>query len=344
MAGIHNSLLNWIPNQVRNDNYFKKTYIKKMQFQTNISLKPQQHNQIDYDSKLLLLGSCFTENIGNKLAYFKFQNLVNPFGILFHPKAIENLVLNAINERLYTENDIFFHNERWHCFEAHSVLSATTKEALIESLNTAIASTNQQVKDSTHIIITLGTAWAYRFIETDTQVANCHKVLQKKFLKELLSVDEIRESLEAINSLIRSVNTNATVVFTVSPVRHLKDGFIENQQSKAHLISAIHQVTNGGNVSYFPSYEIMMDELRDYRFYKEDMLHPNKTAIDYIWERFSKVWISDKAFKNMQEVETIQKGLSHKPFNVNSEQHQTFLVNLESSISSLQSEYPFITF
>jgi len=138
-----------------------------MQFRTNAPLKPQQHNQINYDSKILLLGSCFTENIGVKLAHFKFQNLVNPFGILFHPKAIENLVLNAINEKKYTEKDLFFHNERWHCFEAHSALSSTTKEDLLKRLNTAITATNKQIHNSTHIIITLGTAWAYRFIETD---------------------------------------------------------------------------------------------------------------------------------------------------------------------------------
>ena len=142
-----------------------------MQLQTNIPLIPQQHNQIDYNSKLLLLGSCFTENIGDRLAYFKFQNIINPFGIIFHPKAIENLILNAINEKVYTAKDVFFHNERWHCFDAHSALSSTTKEKVLESLNTAVASTSKRIIESTHIIITLGTAWAYRFIENDTVVA-----------------------------------------------------------------------------------------------------------------------------------------------------------------------------
>ncbi len=316
-----------------------------MQLQTNISLKPQQYNQIDYNSKLLLLGSCFTENIGDRLAYFKFQNITNPFGITFHPKAIENLVLNAINEKVYTPEDVFFHNERWHCFDAHSALSSTTKEEVLESLNTAVASTNKQIIESTHIIITLGTAWAYRFIESDTVVANCHKVPQKKFLKEILSVNEITESLEAIYTLIRSVNNNTSILFTVSPVRHLKDGFVENSQSKAHLVSAIHQVIEPRkNIHYFPSYEIVLDELRDYRFYKEDMIHPNKTAIDYIWEKFSNVWMSDMTNKMRKEITTIQKGLSHKPFNLDSKQHQDFLSNLEGKISILQKEYPFITF
>jgi len=316
-----------------------------MQFQTKIPLHPRQHSQIDYDSELLLLGSCFTENIGNKLSYYKFSNEINPLGILFHPKAIENLILNTINEKVYTEDELFFHNERWHCFEAHSTLSATTKEALLESLNTAITTSNKQLKKATHIVITLGTAWVYRFIETDAFVSNCHKIPQKKFLKELLTVDEIRESLQAICSLIKSVKTNITIIFTISPVRHLKDGFIQNTQSKSHLISAVHQVVSDErNASYFPSYEIVMDELRDYRFYKEDMIHPSQTTIAYIWEQFSKVWISESANQTMQEVEIIQKGLAHRPFNQQSKQHQAFLDSLQQKMEKLQEAFPFIKF
>ena len=311
-----------------------------MQLQTNIQLQPQQHNQIAYTSKLLLLGSCFTENIGDKLCYFKFRNNINPFGILFHPKAIESLVTNAINKKEYKENDLFFLNEQWHCFEAHSKLSTSNKGQLLDNLNAAIRATSQQINESTHIIITLGTAWAYRHIESDTLVANCHKVPQKKFLKELLSVDQITESIEAIISLIKSVNTKATVLFTVSPVRHLKDGFIENNQSKAHLLAAIHQIVEPRkNTYYFPSYEIMMDELRDYRFYAEDMIHPNKTAINYIWEKFQQVWISEQAQDTMQKVDSIQKGLAHKSFNKNSVQHKQFLSSLLQKMETLQKHF-----
>jgi hypothetical protein len=291
------------------------------------------------------LGSCFAKNIGAKLNYFKFQNTVNPFGILFHPKAIENLILNAINEKKYTEENIFFQNEQWHCFEAHSSLSNPSKEILLQRLGTAVDLTNKQIHESTHIIITLGTAWCYRFIETDTIVANCHKVPQKKFLKELLPVDEISESLASIIALIKSVNKNVSVLFTVSPVRHLKDGFVENQQSKSHLITAIHRVVEPrNNAFYFPSYEIMMDELRDYRFYVEDMIHPNIMAIQYIWEKFVQVWISSDAEGTMQEIETIQKGLLHRPFNPNSEQHQRFLKNIDTKIKNLQLKFSKITF
>lgn len=319
-----------------------------MKLQTKIQLQPQQHNQIDYNSSVLLLGSCFVENIGNKLDYFKFQNLQNPFGILFQPLAIEKLITYAINEQEYTEDDIFFHNEQWHCYDAHSKLSHASKESLLTDLNKKIKSANQQIQESTHIIITLGTAWVYRHIETDTLVANCHKVPQKKFIKELLSVDEISESLQSIVELIRSVNKKASILFTVSPVRHLKDGFVENTQSKAHLIAAIHSIMlpreESRGLNYFPSYEIMMDELRDYRFYAEDMVHPNQTAIHYIWGKFQSVWISNDAFQTMEEVDVVQTGIKHIAFNPNSEAHQKFLKNLEQRKTLLQKKHSHIVF
>lgn len=315
-----------------------------MNFQTIVPLNKETRNSIDYNAKILLLGSCFSENIGDKLNYFKFQTSQNPFGILFHPKAIENLVTNAINEKKYLPEDLIFQNERWHSFDAHSSLSTTDKNELLANLNSAIIATNKKLKEATHIIITLGTSWVYRFIETDVIVANCHKIPQKKFLKTLLSVDEITKSLKTTISHLKSVNKNIHILFTVSPVRHLKDGFIENMQSKSHLITAIHSIMKTKNSSYFPSYEIMMDELRDYRFYAEDMIHPNKTAINYIWERFAETRISESSKLTMKEVETIQKGISHRPFNENSEQHQKFLTNLEIKKEKLNSIFNFIKF
>lgn len=316
-----------------------------MNFLTQIPIKREERNPINYDSKLLLIGSCFSENIGEKLSYYKFRSKQNPFGILFHPKAIEHLVTNAINEKKYTEKDLIFQNERWHCLEAHSSLSSVNKGELLGNLNAALVTTKEQLEEATHVIITLGTSWVYRFIETDAIVANCHKIPQKKFLKELLSVDEVSEILEGITILIKSINSSVNIIFTVSPIRHLKDGFVENTQSKSHLIAGIHNVVNHRNgVYYFPSYEIMIDELRDYRFYNEDMIHPNKTAVNYIWNKFSSTWFNEESQKIMQEIETIQKGISHRPFNENSEQHQKFLKNLDLKINKIKSKLPFITF
>ncbi|MEH6537627.1 MAG: GSCFA domain-containing protein [Psychroserpens sp.] len=316
-----------------------------MNLQTKIPLQTQQFNQVDYNSKVLLLGSCFSENIGEKFEYFKFQQLQNPIGILFHPLAIERAITNAVNEKEYTKDDIFFHNEQWHCFDAHSRLSHPSEDQLLHVLNDSITRTHQFLKEASHVIVTLGTAWAYRCIETDNLVANCHKLPQKKFLKELLSVSQISESLDAIMSLIKTINPKMSFMFTVSPVRHIKDGFIENTQSKSHLISAIHEIVEPRYHSYyFPSYEIMMDELRDYRFYTDDMLHPNATAINYIWERFLEVWISENTQSTMKTVDDIQKGLAHRPFNSESDAHQTFLQQLKTKEIFMQSKFPHMTF
>jgi hypothetical protein len=306
-----------------------------MNFRTNIQLQKEE-NQIDYASKLLLIGSCFSENISKKLAYYKFDVASNPFGILFNAKSIETLILNSLNEKIYTKKDIFLLNERWHCFDAHSDLSAVDKNELLHNLNLAVKSTNLRLIEATHIIITLGTCWTYRSTETNAVVGNCHKVPQKKFTKELLSIDEISASLKNICNRISVINPKATVVFTVSPVRHIKEGFVENSLSKAHLISAIHKILNVFNGRYFPSYEMMMDDLRDYRFYNSDMVHPNETAVDYIWEHFIHVWMAENTASIMKEVETIQRGLAHKPFNPGSEQHKVFLADLQQKTLVLE--------
>jgi hypothetical protein len=317
-----------------------------MILQTKVILKKEGRNPISYASKIVLLGSCFSENIGNQLNYFKFQTVQNPFGILFHPTAIKELVANAIDEKTYTETDLVFQNERWHCFDAHSKLSALVKKDVLLQLNNAIASTNTALKEATHLVITLGTSWIYRYTATNNIVANCHKVPQKKFTKELLSVQEVTETLAAIITLIQSVNASVNVIFTVSPVRHLKDGFVENTQSKSHLIAGIQALlsTSKNTLHYFPSYEIMMDELRDYRFYAEDLIHPSTTAIQYIWERFTTTWIDETVSDTMHEINTIQKGLSHRPFHINSVQHQKFLTNLSSKIAKIATEFPLIKF
>jgi len=315
-----------------------------MNFTTKIPLKKHQ-NPISYESKILLLGSCFAENMGKKFDYFKFQNTTNPFGIIFNPVSLEKLIKRCVEKNYFTENDVFYHNDLWHCYEVHSELSNPDKNIFLNSLNELIDATQKQLNNTTHTIITLGTSWVYRTIETNEIVANCHKVPQKQFAKELLSIAQIEESLHNIVSLICSVNPKCNFIFTVSPVRHIKDGFVENSLSKAHLISALHASNfQLPASSYFPSYEIMMDELRDYRFYTEDMLHPNKTAIDYIWTQFYENYISETEFDTMNEISSIQKGLQHRPFNKNSASHQKFLTNLELKKAKIKTQFPFIDF
>ena len=316
-----------------------------MQFTTKIPI-PKNHFPIDYDSKILLLGSCFAENIGNKFEYFKFQSTTNPFGIIFNAVSLEKLIRRAVENRTFTENDIFFHNELWHCYEVHSELSNPDKEEFLSNLNSILESTHRHITLLTHCIITLGTSWVYRNMDSNEIVANCHKVPQKHFTKELLSISQTEESLQNIITLIHSVNPNCHFIFTVSPVRHIKDGFTENALSKAHLIAALHKAItlHPSSITYFPSYEIMMDELRDYRFYAEDMLHPNQIAIDYIWEQFATSTISEESQSLMIEIESVQKSLAHKPFNPNSESHQKFVNHLDLKIKTIQNQYPFIKF
>ena len=313
-----------------------------MKLQTEIPLTPEE-NQIDYSSKILLLGSCFSENIGEKFDYFKFQNLQNPFGVIFNPASIEKLVVRAIENDLFLEDDIFQHNGIWKCFETHSELSSFEKDEFLKMLNDSLQKLREALFSSTHIIFTYGTAWVYRDIESDKIVANCHKLPQRNFKKELLSIDVISKSIQNTIEKLSTVNPNVSIIVTVSPVRHIKDGFTENTLSKSHLISAIHAVLKQRSF-YFPSYEIMMDELRDYRFYAEDMLHPNQTAIEIIWQKFSKVWISSETESLQKEIASIQSGLLHKPFNPQSAEHLQFIEKLQQKISSIKHRLSHIQF
>lgn len=316
-----------------------------MNFTTKIPIQKYNH-PITYDSKIMLLGSCFAESMGKKFDYFKFQNTTNPFGIIFNPVSLAKLIERSVQKEFYTEEDIFLHNDLWQCYEVHSELSHPDKAIFLHSLNELINSTHTQLNDLTHLIITLGTSWVYRNIETNEIVANCHKVPQKKFVKELLSPEIISQSIESILFTISVVNPNCNFIFTVSPVRHIKDGFAENTLSKSHLIAALHKTISHlpSPISYFPSYEIMMDELRDYRFYAEDLLHPSQTAIDYIWIQFFENYISESEFGLMNQICEVQRALQHRPFNPNKESHLRFLEQLKLKIEQIKEKLPQVSF
>ena len=308
---------------------------------------PKTSVSIDYNAQIVSIGSCFAENISSKLSYFQFRNKSNPWGILFHPLAIEKLFDSAVNKRDFSEEDAFCHQEVWSSFDVHSALNALSKQELLENLQKQTSQTAQSLKSATHIVITLGTAWVYWHKSTEKYVANCHKIPQKEFEKRLLSIDEIVHSLNNMVSLVRKINPDCQFIFTISPVRHIKDGIVENQQSKAHLIAALHEFLHQQNTDslyYFPSYEIVMDELRDYRFYAEDMLHPNETAIAYIWQKFVETCIDKSVWDDMKKVDEIRKSLNHKPFNAHTSAHQKFIGNLNRKIALCQQKYPFMDF
>ncbi|HUH51066.1 MAG TPA: GSCFA domain-containing protein [Flavobacterium sp.] len=300
-----------------------------MNFSTPIKIASFAY-PIDYSSHTFFIGSCFAENISKKFDYYKLKNTSNPFGVLFHSLAVEKIIQKAVQDIVFTADDLVVSNELWCCLDAHSELSATNKDELLAQLNQRLRQTQLALQQATHISITLGTSWVYKYLPTNQMVANCHKIPQKEFSKELLSVEVIAESL---NNIIRLL-PNKHILFTISPVRHSKDGFFENNLSKAHLFAALNHVL-GDQAHYFPAYEIIMDELRDYRFFAADMLHPNQLAIDYIWERFSENYLSAKALDTSKEIAAIQKALQHKAFNPDTLQHQQFVANTQKRIEAL---------
>ena len=315
-----------------------------MKLTTPIKLS-RQNPPINYSSKVLLLGSCFAQNMGAKLEYYKFQQCTNPFGILFHPVAIEKLITRAVNHTWFTSKDVFLQNEQWHCFLAHSKLSNTSEEDLISALNSALEKLRTSLLEASHVVFTFGTAWVYKHLEKDTIVANCHKVPQKKFVKQLLSPDDVSDVLLGIETKLRAINPTCSIINTVSPVRHIKDGLLANSRSKAHLIAGVQEIVSPEKLNYyFPSYEIMMDELRDYRYYKEDLIHPNQTAIAIIWNAFTGSWICPETAALQKKIATIQSGLLHTPFNGHSKAHLLFKKDLEVQISQVQKALPWATF
>ena len=315
-----------------------------MKLTTPIKLS-RQNPPINYSSKVLLLGSCFAQNMGAKLEYYKFQQCTNPFGILFHPVAIEKLITRAVNHTWFTSKDVFLQNEQWHCFLAHSKLSNTSEEDLISALNSALEKLRFSLLEASHVVFTFGTAWVYKHLEKDTIVANCHKVPQKEFVKQLLSPDDVSDVLLGIETKLRTINPTCSIINTVSPVRHIKDGLLANSRSKAHLIAGVQEIVSPEKLNYyFPSYEIMMDELRDYRYYKEDLIHPNQTAIAIIWEKFLSSWVASETFEIQKKIAVIQNGLLHIPFNENSKAHIHFKKDLETKISEIKEQLPWATF
>ena len=315
-----------------------------MKLTTPIKLS-RQNPPINYSSKVLLLGSCFAQNMGAKLEYYKFQQCTNPFGILFHPVAIEKLITRAVNQNWFTSKDVFLQNEQWHCFLAHSKLSNTSEEDLISALNSALEKLRFSLLEASHVVFTFGTAWVYKHLEKDTIVANCHKVPQKEFVKQLLSPDDVSDVLLGIETKLRTINPTCSIINTVSPVRHIKDGLIANSRSKAHLIAGVQEIVSPEKLNYyFPSYEIMMDELRDYRYYKEDLIHPNQTAIAIIWNAFTGSWICPETAALQKKIATIQSGMLHTPFNENSKAHIHFKKDLETKISEIKEQLPWATF
>lgn len=314
-----------------------------MDFRTIVPIS-KTTKSITYYTPIVSLGSCFAVNMAQKFAYYKFPITVNPFGVLFHPLAIENILQHTIENSRYTAEDFFLHNELWHSFDFHSDMSQSSLKEAIQLANSQQIQLQQALQEASFCFITLGTAWVYIYNSIDTIVANCHKLPAQHFSKRLLSIEEITESLSHIITLLKQFNPLITVVFTISPIRHIKDGFFENQVSKSQLFAALYPLITDNKSLYFPAYELLLDELRDYRFYANDMVHPSEMAINYIWERLVTTYIETATQADMKQVDSIQKGLSHRPFNPETESHQQFLAQLQQKMEAFTMKYPHIRF
>jgi len=314
-----------------------------MKFRTEIPLYDFPV-KIRYTDSIFGLGSCFIDNIKTKLDYYQFQNRLNPFGTVFNPVSIQKILHRVVNQEFIDEKDLFFHQNLWKSFEWHSSFNQPDKEQYLSQINAEIKTAYEYLPKARWLFLTLGTAWVYKHNESGKIVNNCHKVLQKNFEKLLLSPTEITHSLRQIINLVSSLNPSINILWSISPVRHLRDGFVENQQSKAHLITAVHQVITNRQNFYFPSYEIMMDDLRDYRFYKDDYIHPNQLAINYIWDYFKQSLIASPQYETLKKVEKIRAGLAHKSFFPESVENKQRLEKLHKEIKQLQRQYPWMVF
>jgi hypothetical protein len=314
-----------------------------MDFHLEFSPKPF-HSLISHQHKLLLIGSCFTENIGTKLKQHKFSVLENPNGILFNPVSIAYSLNSYISGKAYTKDDLFYENELWNSWQHHTRFSHPEQNECLSLINQSQKEANAFLQEAGWLLITLGSAFVYQ-LKNKEVVANCHKVPTDKFNKQLLGIDEIVVMLNDTIRQLLQFNPALKIIFTISPVRHLRDGFVENNRSKAALIQAVHQLISGSDkLFYFPAYELVIDDLRDYRFYAEDMVHPNYTATNYVWEKFVVTCIDGSSQKLMKEINEINAAKNHKPFNPASEQHKKFLKANREKINKLQDLYSYIDF
>jgi hypothetical protein len=309
-------------------------------FRTELKIEKSK-DKFGYNSKAIMLGSCFADNIGERLTSYKFDVNSNPFGVLYNPISVGNSIRILIDQKEFSEADLNFANDKWFSFSHHSRFSNTDENECLQGINTEIQKSSLDLANSDVLYITFGTAWVFEWIETGDIVSNCHKLPAKDFHRYRLDVEEIVKFYKSLIISLAVFNPDLKIVFTVSPIRHWKDGAQGNQLSKATLLLAIEQLVElFEQVSYFPAYEIVMDELRDYRFYAEDMLHLNSTAVNYIWGRFQDTYMENQTLEVMKKIEKIVSASKHRPFNPDTISHQSFITNTLADIERLQHQYP----
>ena len=313
-----------------------------MMWQTVVNIDKPDFS-LDYHSRLMLVGSCFAENIGKKLTEARFSVDCNPCGIVYNPESVAQVLWRLIEQREVTADELVWHDGKWISWGHHGSYSAPGREVCLEKMNARIRRGAEQLRKADVLLITFGTSWVYRYLPSGCVVANCHRFPESDFERFCLSVPEVVGLYDRLLDRLKQINPGVRVLFTVSPIRHWKDGAHENQVSKSILLLAIDELVRRRNrVCYFPSYEIVLDELRDYRFYAEDMLHISEAAVDYIWSRFRDTFFSDDALQVMRQVEKINKGIKHRPFDPESETYLAFCRKLQEELNRLGDRYPLL--
>jgi len=290
----------------------------------------------------MLFGSCFAENIGSLLDSNKFDVNINPFGILYNPSSIAKALYRLLVKKTFTDDDVFLHNGLYHSFLHHGDFSKADKAECLHRINNACQKASDDLQQADTLLITFGTAYVFKHIASESVVSNCHKLPASNFDRYRLSVEDIVNEWSDLINRLKQDNPQLNILFTVSPIRHWKDGAHDNQLSKAILLLAIDELQKKhGNIFYFPSYELLLDELRDYRFYAEDMIHPNDVAVKYIWESFSDTFFDDETMSVMKLWNNISQAINHRPFNAENEMHKEFLRQTLLKLEAFQQKYPY---
>lgn len=320
----------------------------KFRFEFDIN---KLNEPIRHWNKLLLIGSCFTENIGVKLDRYKFTTLQNPNGILFNPVSVAEALTDYIELNHFSEEQLFNYNEGWHSWKHHSRFSGITAAGAVEKINASTFAAHKFLKETDYVFITLGSAWIYTLTEKAVNgkagqvAANNHKAPADWFYRRLMTPEEVLRVLDNVIHRLFLFNSKLKIIFTISPVRHIREGVVENNRSKAVLIQTVHHLTDKfDRLYYFPAYELVIDDLRDYRFYAEDLVHPNYFATQYVWEKFVDACMDEKTRALMDEIHSINLAYQHKPFNESSEQHKKFLKSYFQKTKNLQEKHSYLDF
>lgn len=303
---------------------------------------PETNSSFSFKDALFLIGSCFTEHIGSKLHALHFNTLQNPHGIMFDSYAISQALDDYMAKRKYTEEELFYLNDVWNGWNFHSQFSSPDKHKTLQQINESIEQAHAFLKESNWIVITLGSAFSYQLTETKQPVANCHKANQSLFKKELIPSLQLTGLWKTTLNKLSAFNPGIKVMFTISPVRHIRDGVVENNRSKSQLISTVHALTNNENVFYFPAYEYQIDVLRDYRFYDIDLVHPNFAATEYIIERFFDWYLDKNDLVLLKEMKELRAAFNHRPMHEETNAHQNFMNTYKEKCRMLHNKYPFL--